>query len=162
MATLTTVKPRNIDTTGNYVVNSLSASANVVAGNIKTDNLLYSNGSPYVFTTSASGSNTQIQFNDNGQANGSAGLTFDKTSNTVSIGGASYSTITFTTTGTSTQTIDSWLLNTYRTAQYLTSVTDNTANNYQNETLQLINDGANVLITEYARSEEHTSELQSH
>ena len=85
MATLTTVKPRNIDITGNYVVNNISASANVVAGNIKTDNLLYSNGSPYVFTTSASGQNTQIQFNDSGSFAGNANLTFNKTTGTLTV-----------------------------------------------------------------------------
>ena len=80
MALLTTVKPRNIDTTGDYVVNSISATGNVSANNIKTDHLLYANGSPYVFTTTAAGSNTQIQFNDANSFAGSANLTYNKTS----------------------------------------------------------------------------------
>lgn len=55
--------------------------ANVGAGNVKTDNLLYANGVPWNFTTPG-GSNTQIQFNDGGSAlGGSSGFTFNKTSN---------------------------------------------------------------------------------
>jgi hypothetical protein len=66
-------------------VNNVSSIANVSAGNVKSDNLLYANGSPYIFTTSASGSNTQVQFNDNNSFAGSANFTFDKGTNTLSV-----------------------------------------------------------------------------
>ncbi len=85
MAAITKIIPRSINTTGNYVVNSIDVSANVVAGNLKTDHLLYSNGSPYVFTTNAAGSNTQIQFNDSNSFAGSSNLTFNTTTNTLSV-----------------------------------------------------------------------------
>ena len=71
----------NITSVG--TLTSLSVTSNVSAGNIKSDNLLYANGAPYVFTTSAAGSNTQIQFNDNTAFAGNANLTFNKTTNTV-------------------------------------------------------------------------------
>lgn len=85
MAAITKIIPRSINTTGNYVVASIEASANVVAGNIKSDHLLYANGSPYVFTTNAAGTNTQVQFNDGNSFAGSANLTFDKVSNTLTV-----------------------------------------------------------------------------
>ena len=63
-------------------VNNINVVANVAAGNVKTDNLLYSNGTPYVFTTPG-GSNTNIQFNDQGNLGGSNTFTFNKTLNLV-------------------------------------------------------------------------------
>ena len=60
-------------------------SGNVIAGNVKTDNLLYANGDPYVFTTNAAGSNTQVQFNNNNAFSASANFTFDNTTNTLSV-----------------------------------------------------------------------------
>jgi hypothetical protein len=80
---ITKINPRGINTTGDYVVNSLSSTGNVTAGNIKTDHLLYANGTPYVFTTNAAGTNTQIQFNDGNSFAGSANLTFNKTTGTL-------------------------------------------------------------------------------
>lgn len=47
---------------------------------------LLSNGSSVYWGTGTSGSNTQIQFNDSGVANGSAGFTFNKTSNNLTVG----------------------------------------------------------------------------
>ena len=44
---LTFVKASGIDITGNYTVNSIDASANVSAGNVKTNNLLYANGTAW-------------------------------------------------------------------------------------------------------------------
>lgn len=76
MAAITTIKPRGIDTTGNYVVTGLSATGNVSAGNIKTDHLLYANGSAYTFTANAAGTNIQVQFNDGNSFAGSVKLTF--------------------------------------------------------------------------------------
>jgi cytoskeletal protein CcmA (bactofilin family) len=47
---------------------------------------LLSNGSSVYWGTGTSGSNTQIQFNDSGVANGSAGFTFTKSSNNLFVG----------------------------------------------------------------------------
>lgn len=61
--------------------------ANVGAGNVKTDNLLYANGVPWNFT-SPGGSNTQIQFNDGGSAlGGTANFTFNKATNLLTLTG---------------------------------------------------------------------------
>ncbi len=79
--------------TGTLAAGNVTVSANVTAGNVKTNNLLYSNGSPYVFTTSAGGSNTQVQFNDSTAFGGSSAFTFDKSSNTLAVSG----TVTATT-----------------------------------------------------------------
>lgn len=70
-------------TTNTLSVTNITSTGNVSAGNIKTDNILYANGSPYVFTTNPAGSNTQIQFNDSNVFAASANLTFNKTSNTL-------------------------------------------------------------------------------
>jgi len=69
--------------TDSFTFGNASVSGNVTAGNIKTDHLLYANGSAYVFTTNAAGSNTQIQFNDGNSFAGNAGLTFNKTTTTL-------------------------------------------------------------------------------
>jgi hypothetical protein len=70
-------------TSNTLSVTNVTSTGNVSAGNIKTDSILYANGSPYVFTTSPAGSNTQIQFNDSNVFAASANLTFNKTSNTL-------------------------------------------------------------------------------
>jgi len=79
---LTNAQP-NITSVG--TLTSLDVTGNVSAGNIKSDNLLYANGTPYVFTTNAAGSNTQVQFNDGNAFAGSANFTFDKGTNTLSV-----------------------------------------------------------------------------
>ena len=73
----------NITSVG--TLTSLSVTGNVSAGNVLTDNLRYANGTPYVFTTNAAGSNTQVQFNDGNAFAGSANFTFDKGTNTLSV-----------------------------------------------------------------------------
>jgi len=81
--TLTTAAQPNITSVG--TLGNLSVTSNVSAGNVKTDNLLYANGTAYVFTTNAAGSNTQVQFNDANAFAGSANFSFDKTTNTLSV-----------------------------------------------------------------------------
>lgn len=48
--------------------------------------VLVTNGSAIYWGTGTSGSNTYVQFNDSGVANGVAGFTFNKVSNTLSVG----------------------------------------------------------------------------
>jgi len=75
-----------IDGTSNVmVVNTGGANltGNLTTGGIKTDNLLYANGSPWNLGQDPGGSNTQIQFNDSDSFGGSAAFTFNKTTNTV-------------------------------------------------------------------------------
>ena len=51
-----------------------------------TGQVLVSNGSSVYWGTGTSGSNTEIQFNDSGVANGSAAFTFNKATNILSVG----------------------------------------------------------------------------
>jgi hypothetical protein len=65
----------------NAVVGALSANGSTgTAGQV-----LVSNGSTVYWGTGTTGSNTQVQFNDSGVANASAGFTFDKGSNTLAV-----------------------------------------------------------------------------
>ena len=68
--------------TGTLTLPNVSATT-LSSGNVKTDNLLYANGSAYAFTSSAAGSNTQVQFNNASSFAGSSNLTFDTTTNTL-------------------------------------------------------------------------------
>lgn len=70
------LKPYTIDTTQTFVFANIEVTGNLAAGNIKSDHLLYANGSPYVFTTNAAGTNIQVQFNDGNSFAGSVKLTF--------------------------------------------------------------------------------------
>ena len=65
---------------------NLTVSGNANIGNVRTDNLLYANGTPWDFQLPG-GSNTQVQFNDNGDFGGSANFTFDKTTNILALSG---------------------------------------------------------------------------
>jgi hypothetical protein len=74
----------NITSVG--TLSSLNVTNSVTAGNIKTNNLLYSNGTAWSFMTVA-GSDTQVQFNDGSAFGASSGLTFNKTTGLLSITG---------------------------------------------------------------------------
>jgi hypothetical protein len=87
----------NITSVG--VLSALSVSGNVTAGNITNNGTITSVGNitaPWfignvqgniVGNVDAGGANTQVQFNDSDVLNGTAGFTFDKTSNAVVITG---------------------------------------------------------------------------
>ena len=83
LANITQLEPFNINTSATFAFASTSITANVSAGNIKTDNLLYANGSAWSFGSPPGGSNTQVQFNDGSSFNGNAGLTFNKATTTL-------------------------------------------------------------------------------
>jgi hypothetical protein len=61
--------------------------ANVSAGNILTNNLLYANGSPWDMGGTPGGSNTYVQFNDAGEFGGNANFTFDKATSLLTVTG---------------------------------------------------------------------------
>jgi len=92
--TVYTAAQPNITSVG--TLTSLAVTANISAGNVKTDNLLYANGVAYSIGSGATvaGSNTQIQFNDSGSFGGNANLTFDKATAILT---ANYFTGTLTT-----------------------------------------------------------------
>jgi hypothetical protein len=104
--TVTTNAQPNITSVG--TLSSLSVTANVAAGNVLTDNLLYANGSPYVFGSgSPGGSNTQLQFNNNGSFGGIPTVTYNgsnlslgNVSNVIITGGSSGQVLTTNGTGT--------------------------------------------------------------
>lgn len=73
--------------TGANVYGTLSVTGNLTAGGIKTDNYYYSNGSPIPLGGTPGGSNTQIQFNNNGAFGASANLSFNTATNLLSVTG---------------------------------------------------------------------------
>jgi len=66
--------------------NTLTVTGNVEAAGLKTDNIYYANGTPWDMQQ-PSGSNTQIQFNNNNNFGASANLTFDSATNKLTITG---------------------------------------------------------------------------
>ena len=62
----------------------LTTTGNVVPLGVKTDNYYYANGDAIVFGTSAAGSNTQVQYNNNGDFGAEAAFTYDQSTNTLS------------------------------------------------------------------------------
>jgi len=76
--------------TGNTTYNAnvtISATSALIANATPGSNgqVLVTNGSAIYWGTGTAGSNTQVQFNDSGTANGLAGFTFTKTANLLSI-----------------------------------------------------------------------------
>lgn len=72
-----------VDANGNITTNVNAPAANVTANRVFANYYLYANG--YSIITNPGGSNTSIQFNDAGAFGGSNALTFNKTSNTVTV-----------------------------------------------------------------------------
>jgi hypothetical protein len=65
----------------NLIFTSLSANGSYGSNG----QVLVSNGTAVYWGTGTTGSNTQVQFNDSGVANASAGFTFDKSTNTLAV-----------------------------------------------------------------------------
>lgn len=113
------------------------------------------NGSYVYLPVSVAGSNTQVIFNDEGGYSGSAGFIFNKTSNSIAVAnsvliGNNASMYGYnTTTGATSQVLDSFLLSSFRAAKYLVTVKDRVANNYQISELLLIHDDGVATMTEF-------------
>ncbi len=91
----------SINGTSNIVVftsDSLDVAGNVGTTGILTDNYYYANGQPLDFGGNPGGSNTQIQFNNNGEFSASANLTFDSATNNLVVSG-NVSTTNLSVTG---------------------------------------------------------------
>jgi hypothetical protein len=76
--------------TSNVVVftpNTISVTGNVVTTGIKTDNYYYANGQPLDVGGNPAGSNTQIQFNNSNEFGASANLTFNSSTNLLTVTG---------------------------------------------------------------------------
>jgi hypothetical protein len=69
-----------------YVNGNANVTGNIDVGGILTDNYYYANGAPVDFQQAA-GSNTQIQYNSNGDFGASANFTFDDATNTLTVSG---------------------------------------------------------------------------
>ena len=100
-----------------------------------------------------SGLNGEVQFNDNGILGASANLSFDKTTNTLSIPAvkvnahAIVETTSITTSTTSQVVIDSFSATTYRSAKYYMQITSGSA--YQMIELSLVHNGTTVYLAQY-------------
>ncbi len=113
------------------------------------------------------GANTQVEFNDSGVFNGSAGLTYNKllsnltvannliaaTANVsvLNLGVGKIDAATNTSIVLTATVVDAFFLADYRGAEYLVTIKDTLANNYQLSKLVLLHDGGSAIMTEYAR-----------
>lgn len=73
---------------GDITTANATLTANLMAGNVKTDNLLYANGVPWDFQLPA-GSSNYVQYNDNGQFGADATFQFDPTNSLLTVGNIS-------------------------------------------------------------------------
>ena len=137
------------------------------------NSFLHANGSFVAANPTAGnpgGSNTNVQFNDSTTSGGSAGFTFNKTTNNASVANslaigvglyvnsALIATVNTTTTGLTAQNIDTFSVSEFRAAEYFFSVNDNTANNKHVSKLMIVYDGSSSpLLTEYAVAYSNTS-----
>jgi hypothetical protein len=67
--------------------NAFNVSGNVIATGVKTNNYYYANGNPLDVGGNPGGSNTQIQFNTGNEFDASANLTFNSTTNLLTVSG---------------------------------------------------------------------------
>lgn len=73
-------------------------------------------------------------------------------------GGNSFTAfVSGTTTGTTSQNVDTWSAGTYRAAKYLVTVKDNVSNAYQLTECYVLFDGTNALITEIVQMQSNGS-----
>ena len=80
----------SVNGTSNVAVfssNTFNVTGNVIATGVKTDNLYYANGSPWDLGGNPGGSNTQIQFNNDNEFGASANLTFNSSTNLLTVTG---------------------------------------------------------------------------
>ena len=98
-----------------------------------TDGIMYSTNGSVIFAIGANNVNVQTTGN-----------------NTIGSANVSLTSGVTTTTGTSAQTIDTFPI-TFRSAKYLTSIKNNSANGYQLSELLILFDDTNASITEYGQ-----------
>lgn len=146
-------------------VGNTSANVTVLAPNTTQANgsyFLNGNGSWSLVSIPAgvAGSNTQVQYNGNGALSSSANFTFNYAtstllvSNAVSanihvVGNNQIQQITGTTSGTSSQVIDSFLIANFRAAEYLITLANTSTNSYHMTKLHVIHNGGTVTTTEF-------------
>jgi hypothetical protein len=74
-----------IDETGNVVNNVNAPEANVTANRVYANYYYWANGVPFTPNATASGSNTQVQYNNNGNFGASSAFTFNSSTNLLSV-----------------------------------------------------------------------------
>ena len=74
-----------VDANGNVVTNILNLAGNVSVANVYAANYYYANGRPFNAGGNPYGPNNSIQYNSNGQFDGSANLTFDSDTDTITV-----------------------------------------------------------------------------
>jgi hypothetical protein len=145
------------------ISNSAPGSKLTVTGLVEstTGGFKFPDGTIQTSATAAGGLNTQVQYNSSGTLAGSAGFVFTSSSNnlsvanTLSVGATSinsvaYSTsLTFSFSGTSEVTVDSFPIATYRSAEYLIQFSDSTNSRYQVSKILVVHDGTTASFTEY-------------
>jgi len=162
VASLVNAVSTNVGSTGrlNFVAGSqcvINAVANASTNTVDVKISLVANA-----VITSAGLDTQVQFNDNGAANGLSSFVFLKSSNTLSVSNTIVATnfqlgnviqtsklVTINAANTLTQ-IDAFTITDYRSAEYLLSITDNAANNYAISKMIGLQDGGNFYTTEYA------------
>jgi hypothetical protein len=74
-----------IDETGNVVNNVNAPNSNVTANRVFANGYFYANGLPFTPNAVASGSNTQVQYNNNGNFGASSAFTFNSATNLLTV-----------------------------------------------------------------------------
>jgi len=72
-----------VDSNGNVVTNVLAPNGNITANKVYSNSYFFANGLP--LTAAAAGSNTQVQFNSDGNFGANANFTFNSTTNLLSV-----------------------------------------------------------------------------
>lgn len=106
------------------------------------------------------GSNTYVQFNGNGALSSSANFTYNYASDTLGLANAASANVfvvgnnqiqqkTATTSGATSQQIDSFLIANFRGAEYTIQSSNTSTNSYHLAKLLVLHNGGTVLTTEY-------------
>ena len=117
--------------TANLVVTAIQANGS----HGTSGQVLVSNGIGVYWGTGTSGSDTQVQFNDGGVANGSAGFTFAKTtntlsiSNTINVGTATVNSTNYSGTANNASYLGGTIASSYALKTYANAAADNAYSN---------------------------------
>lgn len=156
----------NVTVLGNLNVSGNLAYNGIMSGNFIASGNGYSLGNTSIrwglyaanadFAGPVTCSNT-VTFNSNSTFNGDASFANATVANlnavTLSFGSNSdvqMINTTVGTTGTGSQTVDSFAITSFRTAKYIIQVKDNVSNNFYASEIMTIHDGTNAYVTEFA------------
>lgn len=142
------------NTTGNAYVNgvfsstTLTANSGIRGGNVSTSTVLTVTSNLNVTGTQLSvGSNITMNSSSLSIGNSTINTTINSTS--IGISGYTVSSINVQISTLDSQIVDSFDKTAYRTAEYVISIKNNSANGYQTSKLLLIHDTGDAYVTEY-------------